>query len=82
MQTWNVTLASASGHISFTTAIDTRIQERLFAEGIGQAKLATIRNLEGQVHLNDPNAPAAEDERGELTPYEAADLLNLWAGVR
>lgn len=81
MQTWNVTLASASGHISFTTAIDTNAQERLFAQGIGLAKLATIRNLEGEVHLQDPNAPEAEDQRGELTPYDAYDLLQTWAGA-
>lgn len=82
MQTWNVTLASASGHIGFHTEVRCDNDERVFALGIGQAKLATIRNLDGDVYLNSPMAPEAEDQRGLLTATQALELCERWAGVR
>lgn len=78
-----ITLASASGHIALRTAmppIGSR-EEAGLAEAIGLAKRAAVHNHDGDVYLDSPLAPEAEDDRGDVSVAEATDLIRTWAGV-
>lgn len=78
-----VTLSSASGNIGFQVDLPPirSSAERDLANAIGVAKLATIRNGDGEVFLDSKLAPEVEDDRGHVSTYDAVDLLRTWAGV-